>query len=66
MAEEPDIELEGHIEASSKAAILFRGDYMDEAAWIPRSQSEILSHDTEDGRATLKVRGWIAKKNGWN
>lgn len=62
--EAPDVEFEGDfLDGSSSKSFLFQGDYWNEPDWIPRSQSEILERDGARGK--IRVRGWLAKKNGW-
>lgn len=60
------IELEGIVETSTAKALLFNGVNMDEPAWIPKSQCEIASEAARSGElTTLRVKAWIARKNGW-
>lgn len=64
MREEPQ-DFEGTLtgESSSKA-FEFRGDYWDEAEWLPRSQAEITSHDPDDEtRCVVRISGWLVSKN---
>ena len=63
--EHDDVEVEGTVEGSSAKAILFRGDFWDEASWLPRSQIEIVEQPDEPGRAIVYIRRWLCKKNGW-
>ena len=60
------VELEGYFEQRTAKAILFNGVNMDEPVWIPVSQMEILeAADPESGLTLIRVKEWIAKKNGW-
>lgn len=61
------IEFEGTIEASSAKAVLFLADQWTEAAWIPRSQMDIVKEEQTDSgkRFTLHIKKWIVEKNGW-
>lgn len=63
----PDVELTGVAIGRFGKSILFHGDYMEEPAFIPVSQSEFTPEEgaEEAGRGTIRVRGWLAKKNGW-
>lgn len=56
----------GVVVATSAKAILFHGSFWEEAAWVPRSQSEIEvvpDADTEPFQVT--INDWLVKKNGW-
>ena len=64
----PDIELTGIILGRFGKSILFQADYWDEPSFIPISQSEWLEEEgaEESGRGVMRIRGWLAKKNGWS
>lgn len=61
------VEFEGVIEASSSKAVLFRAHNWDEAAWIPRSQMDIVAEDpdAEPKEFTLHIKKWLVEKNDW-
>jgi hypothetical protein len=62
---EPPITLHGEIEAQTARAVLFRAHHWDEAQWLPKSQVEI-DRDPDGGEVTIRVAGWLARKNGWD
>lgn len=63
--EHDDVELEGTVEARSAKAVLFQADFWDKAEWLPLSQCEVVPDPSEEGKVTIYIRRWLARKNGW-
>ena len=41
-------------------------DFMDEAVWIPRSQSYVEPQDFQvNTSVNIFIKEWLCKKNGW-
>lgn len=59
--------MNGRVVFATPKAILFEGYFMDGQEWMPRSQCIIEYHPDAafDGEATIMVKDWLAKKNGW-
>lgn len=62
------IEIEGVNYGARGKSFKFQGDTWDEPAFLPISQCEWVGDDDGDGRnhGTMRVPGWLAKKNGWD
>lgn len=66
LMDEPDIELTGTILGPRGGTWHFQPDFMDEAIYVPKSQCTVVPLVGEsEGRVTLFVRGWLARKEGW-
>ena len=67
LADDDDwVTLEGVVETTSGKAILFNGVNFDQPEWLPRSQIEIVEEATRPGElTTIRVKSWLARKNGW-
>lgn len=65
--EHDDVEFEGNIEQTSAKAFLFQADFWDKPEWIPKSQCDMVPMPDSDtqGRCTMYIRRWLAKKNKW-
>jgi len=61
---EPPITLHGYIETQTARAVLFKAHHWDEAQWLPKTQVTI-DRDPSSDEATVKIAGWLARKNGW-
>lgn len=66
--QEPDVVVEGVSYGVFGKSIKFQGDFWDEPEYVPLSQCDIveLPDNGSESRAQLTIRGWLAKKNGWN
>ena len=64
----PSIELQGVNYGRRGKAFYFQADYWEEAEYLPASQCEWLPDrdSDEEGRGTMIIPGWLAKKNGWS
>lgn len=60
------MEFHGTIITTTPKAIRFTADQWSEPAWIPKSQAEIIDLDETSQRATLHIKMWLCKKNGWS
>lgn len=67
MAKNDWYEFEGVIEAWSAKSYLFRGDFWDNAEWVPKSQIKVVEMDENvvPKRAVIEIAGWLCEKNGW-
>lgn len=66
--DDPDVELTGILVSNGSAkAYQFLMDFGEpDPVWVPRSQAEWLPDlDSDEKRGTMKVRAWLAKRNGW-
>lgn len=63
----PDIELTGINLGTYGKARLFLADYWEEPAYLPLAHSWFEPEDgaEEKGRGTIRIAGWLARKNGW-
>lgn len=61
------VEIEGISFGTFGKALKFQGDDWDEAEFLPLSQIEIhpATDSDEQGRCSVTVPKWLAKKNGW-
>lgn len=66
MSKNDEIMFEGTVESRTGKAVLFQSDYWEKAEWLPLSQCRIEPDPENQGRATVYVREWLVKKNGWN
>lgn len=58
------IEFQGRVEASTGKAWKFKSDFMDEAIWVPKSQSEWEpDDDSDEPTGTMKIKEWFVDKN---
>lgn len=67
--DEPDFEMQGILLGPAGKALKFRADFgPDEVLFIPVSQSDWIPDldSNEEGRGTMMVRMWLAKKNEWD
>lgn len=64
---EADVEIVGVNRGPRGKAILFQPDFMDEEIFIPASQCDFVPDpdSDEEGRGTMFVRAWLARKEGW-
>jgi hypothetical protein len=53
---------EGQITKHSGAAVCFQGQFWETGVWLPRSQ--IVVEDDEEEGVVVKVKDWLARKNG--
>lgn len=65
--EQPDIEVEGIGYGRRGAAFLFQADDWDQPEYLPSAHVDVtpLSDSDEHGRCVVRIRGWLAAKNGW-
>lgn len=65
--EHDDVEVEGILIDTTPKSYKFQGDYWDKAEFVPISQSTLVMHSesTTPGKATLYIKRWLCKKNGW-
>lgn len=57
---------EGDVLARSVKALRFQAYNWAGPEWIPISQLEIVQGKLREGeRATIKIKEWLCKKNGW-
>ena len=59
------LEFNGVIVASSAKAWKFEADQWKEAAWIPKSQSELVDLDESNKQCVMRIKAWLCEKNGW-
>lgn len=64
--EEHWLQFHGELAKNGTAkALFFKADNWTDEQAIPRSQCEIVDLDEDTGRATLRIKEWLCKKNGW-
>lgn len=62
------IEVEGLGMGRAGRAFVFQGDGWEQKEFLPLSQIEIIpqTDSEENGRCTVKIPMWLARKNGWD
>lgn len=66
MTDDPDVELTGDMIGPRGKAWHFQPDFMGDPIFVPMSQCDVIPLVGEsEGRVTLMVRGWLAKREGW-
>jgi len=54
----------GYVIVETQRAFMFQDHFWHIPEWVPKSQTTVINGHA-DAEITIKLAGWLVKKNGW-